>query len=40
MKEYGDEGSSVVNTGWALLALSVADCTDVDAIKRGVEYIR
>ena len=40
MKEYGDEGSSVVNTGWALLALAVADCTDVDAIKRGVEYIR
>ena len=39
MKAYGDEGSGVVNTGWALLALSAAKCDDVDAIRRGVHYL-
>lgn len=39
MKVYGDAGSGVVNTGWALLALSAAKCTDVEAIKRGVRYL-
>ena len=37
--EYGDEGSCVVNTGWALLALSEAHCSDVDAVKRGIKYL-
>lgn len=39
MDAYGDAGSGVVNTAWALLALSIAECDNVDAIKRGVEYL-
>lgn len=39
MDAYGDEGSSVVNTGWALLALACAKCDDKDAIRRGVRYL-
>lgn len=39
MDAYGDEGSGVVNTAWALLALSAAECNDVEAIKRGVKYL-
>ena len=39
MKAYGDEGSSVVNTAWALLALSMAKCEDVNAVKRGIAYL-
>jgi lanosterol synthase/cycloartenol synthase len=39
MKSYGDDGSGVVNTAWALLALSIAKCKDVDAVRRGVRYL-
>jgi cycloartenol synthase len=39
MDAYGDEGSGVVNTAWALLALSAAECKNVAAIKRGVIYL-
>lgn len=39
MQAYGDEGSGVVNTAWALLALSMAQCKDVDAIRHGVKYL-
>ncbi|CAJ1958394.1 unnamed protein product [Cylindrotheca closterium] len=39
MKRYGDEGSGVVNTAWALLGLSIAKYDDVDAIRRGVQYL-
>jgi len=39
MKDYGDDGSGVVNTGWALLALSAAKCDDVEAIRKGVQYL-
>ena len=39
MKAYGDDGSGVVNTSWALLSLSIAKCKDVDAIRRGVKYL-
>jgi squalene cyclase len=39
MEKYGDQGSGVVNTAWALLALSVCECADVQAIKRGVKYL-
>lgn len=39
MEAYGDEGSGVVNTGWALLALSAAQYDDVEAVKRGVQYL-
>ena len=36
---YGDEGSGVVNTAWALMALSEGKCDDVDAIHKGVKYL-
>ncbi|KAL7540729.1 hypothetical protein ACHAXR_011495 [Thalassiosira sp. AJA248-18] len=39
MQSYGDDGSGVVNTAWALMALSAAKCSDVDAIRRGVQYL-
>jgi cycloartenol synthase len=39
MKAYGDEGSGIVNTAWALLALSAARTPNVKAIKRGVQYL-
>lgn len=39
MKAYGDEGSGVVNTSWALLALSAAKCPDAEAVRRGVRYL-
>lgn len=40
MKAYGDsEGSGVVNTAWALMALSYAKCKDVEAIRKGVQYL-
>jgi cycloartenol synthase len=42
MKAYGDgegEGSGVVNTAWALLALAAAKCDDVEAVRRGVHYL-
>jgi squalene/oxidosqualene cyclase-like protein len=39
MEMYGDDGSGVVNTAWALLALSAAHCDDVKAIKRGLRYL-
>jgi len=39
MQSYGDDGSGVVNTAWALMALSAAKCSDVDAVRRGVHYL-
>lgn len=40
MKAYGDDcGSAVVSTGWALLALSMAQCKDIQAVRRGVKYL-
>lgn len=39
MQSYGDDGSGVVNTAWALMALSAAKCTDVVAVRRGVQYL-
>ena len=39
MDRYGDEGSGVVNTAWALMALAEANCEDVNAIRRGVQYL-
>jgi squalene cyclase len=39
MKAYGDDGSGVVNTAWALMALSMAKCDNVKAIQRGVQYL-
>ena len=39
MKAYGDEGSGVVNTAWALLALSAAKYPDVEAVNRGIQYL-
>lgn len=39
MSQYGDGGSGVVNTAWALLALAAAECGDLIAIRRGVQYL-
>ena len=39
MLTFGDEGSGVVNTGWALLALMAAECKDHAAIRRGIDYL-
>ena len=39
MDAYGDDGSSVVNTSWALLALACAKCSDTEAVRRGVQYL-
>eukprot|EP00548_Thalassiothrix_antarctica_P013320 CAMPEP_0194167520 /NCGR_PEP_ID=MMETSP0154-20130528/2774_1 /TAXON_ID=1049557 /ORGANISM="Thalassiothrix antarctica, Strain L6-D1" /LENGTH=939 /DNA_ID=CAMNT_0038878445 /DNA_START=14 /DNA_END=2833 /DNA_ORIENTATION=- len=39
MGAYGDKGSGVVNTSWALLALSAAKCDNKEAIKRGIKYL-
>ena len=39
MQSYGDDGSGVVNTAWALMALSAAKCSDVAAIRKGVQYL-
>ncbi len=40
MVAWGDGGSGVVNTAWALLALMEARCADVGAVRRGVAYLR
>jgi len=40
MQLFGDdEGSAVVCTGWALLALMAAGTRDVAAVQRGVKYL-
>lgn len=39
MKLLGDDGSGVVCTGWALLALMAAECDDTEAVRRGVAYL-
>jgi cycloartenol synthase len=36
---YGDEGSAVVQTAWALLGLMAAECTNVNAVVRGIEFL-
>jgi squalene/oxidosqualene cyclase-like protein len=38
-KEYHGCESLTVNTAWALLALMKAGCTDVGAVKRGIDYL-
>ena len=40
MERYGDGGSGVVPTSWALLALMAARCTDTSAVARGVAFLR
>ena len=41
MELFGDgaHGSSVVCTGWALLALMAAECPDAAAVTQGVAYL-
>lgn len=39
MDAYGENGSGVVNTSWALLALSIANCQDTAAIKKGIQFL-
>ena len=38
-KEYGKDGSSVVNTAWAMLALVEARCEDMRAMQRGADFL-
>jgi squalene/oxidosqualene cyclase-like protein len=40
MERYGVGGSGVVNTAWALLALMAAGCTDMDAVERGIGFLK
>ena len=39
METYGNGGSGVVNTAWALLALLAAGCADHEAVARGARYL-
>eukprot|EP00667_Euglena_gracilis_P002199 EG_transcript_2200 len=39
MDRFGNGGSGVVPTSWALLALMAAKCPDSGAIRRGVQYL-
>lgn len=39
MQRYGDQGSGVVPTAWALLSLMDAKCSDRAAVERGVAYL-
>eukprot|EP00668_Euglena_longa_P001203 GGOE01001427.1.p1 GENE.GGOE01001427.1~~GGOE01001427.1.p1 ORF type:complete len:940 (-),score=217.60 GGOE01001427.1:403-3012(-) len=39
MELYGNGGSGVVPTSWALLALMAAKCSDSCAVRRGVQYL-
>jgi squalene/oxidosqualene cyclase-like protein len=39
MALLGDEGSGVVCTSWALMALMAAECEDSDAVVRGVRFL-
>ena len=37
---YGEGGSGVVQTSWALLGLMAAGCEDTEALRRGVAFLR
>ncbi len=37
---YGDQQSGIVQTAWAILALLVGDCSNRQAIDRGIQYLR
>jgi squalene/oxidosqualene cyclase-like protein len=39
MKAYGDDGSAVVHTAWALLGLAAAKHSNIHAVKRGMQYL-
>jgi len=39
MQRYGDKGSGIIPTAWALLALMDAECNDHEALKRGTAYL-
>jgi cycloartenol synthase len=36
---FGDDGSGVVQTAWALLGLLAGDCSDVASLRRGVSFL-
>ena len=36
---FGDEGSGVICTAWALLALMAGHCADKKAVERGIKYL-
>jgi len=39
MERWGNGGSGVVNTAWALLALMAAKTPDRVAVRKGVDYL-
>ena len=39
MRAYGDEGSGVVCTAWALLGLMAGQCSDKEAVAKGIAYL-
>jgi squalene/oxidosqualene cyclase-like protein len=39
-KKYGTDGSSIVQTSWALLALLAAKCKNIEAISRGAKFLQ
>ena len=39
MRDYGDDGSGVVPTAWALLGLMAGRCADQAAVRKGVAYL-
>ena len=38
-EKYGEGGSSVVNTAWAMLALVEARCEDMPAMQKGADFL-
>lgn len=36
---FGEDGSGVVQTAWALLSLMAADYHDTSVIDRGIKYL-
>ena len=40
MEVYGEGGSGVVPTAWALLALMAARCADEAAVARGIDFLQ
>ena len=38
-KLWGDEGSAVIQTAWALLGLMAADCPQTERVERGIRFL-
>jgi hypothetical protein len=38
MQAYGDDGSGIINTSWALLMLFMAECKEIDKMSASVIF--